>query len=229
MSENKKPIASSPIRRRSARVVDRDPIIAPGFGTRKDLAKLSQSLGLPVDVVHQVMRTRGAGTGTDHAAAAAAASSSSAWADFMADSGVVAASATAAPSGSQDEMGRSRSKKRDSSAMDSKTSATTTSATTATPRDYVLPLTPDDGPRRGGLLVQAGTLDSTIVGRRGEEMAASSGASYHCATPTILSALMTPSVRLAQVASHCSAAHSLAVDTEGKLWGWGRNEAYVFS
>jgi hypothetical protein len=227
MSENKKPIASSPIRRRSARVVDRDPIIAPGFGTRKDLAKLSQCLGLPVDVVHQVMRTRGAGTGTDHAAAAAAATSS-AWADFMADSGVVAAAATAAPSNSQDEMGRSRSKKRDSSAMDSKTSTTTTSATTTTPRDYVLPLTPDDGPRPGGLLVQAGTLDSTIVGRRGEEMAASSGAPYHCATPTILSPLMTPSVRLTQVATHCSATHSLAVDTEGKLWGWGRNEAYVF-
>lgn len=38
-------------KRRSARVQKRDPIIAPGFGTYKDVSNLASSLGLPVPAV----------------------------------------------------------------------------------------------------------------------------------------------------------------------------------
>jgi hypothetical protein len=39
-------------RRRSARVPKRDPIVAPGFGTQKDLENLASCLGLPTEAVH---------------------------------------------------------------------------------------------------------------------------------------------------------------------------------
>lgn len=53
-SNNTHPSSSSNSnnKRRSARVPKRDPIVAPGFGTQKDLENLASCLGLPTEAVH---------------------------------------------------------------------------------------------------------------------------------------------------------------------------------
>ncbi|KAL7559014.1 hypothetical protein ACA910_016360 [Epithemia clementina (nom. ined.)] len=102
-------------RRRSKRVLEQDPIIAPGYGTRKDILRLTHELNwgnndenndntntttLPDEVVEEIMKARGRGIRSssrqreqqESAAAAVAATAtpvSSAWADFMKEEGVL--------------------------------------------------------------------------------------------------------------------------------------------
>ena len=82
-------------------MLDQDPIVAPGYGTAKDLVRLTQELDhtLPLAAVQAVMTSRGRGIRSKRlapndddnntTAAAAATPVSSAWADFMKQEGVL--------------------------------------------------------------------------------------------------------------------------------------------
>ena len=200
--------SDKPRKRRSARVLEHDPVIAPGFGTRKDLKKLAAELSqgatsLPVEAVEAMMRSRGRGIRDSSEAAEAPAPVSSAWADFMKEEGVE--DATSAASNPAEAAPSSKEEGKD--------------------RVYNLPSNESrpskklkKGDAEGGVLVQAGTLDSSSVGRtKIKDMSAI----YHLAVPSrILSG-----VKISRVFTSCNAAHSIAVDISGTAYGWGRNEA----
>lgn len=211
----KKPFAT----RRSARVLDHDPIVAPGFGTRKDIDRLSAQLSsgnvnFPPEAVLEMMSVRGRGLrsrGGDAAADAAdskgvdaAAASTSPWADFMKEEGVSAEPKVAASQ--QGETGKGSASKKKAAASSTNEKSAKRSKTTSP---------------SAGTLVQTGTLDSSVVGR--EKLKSSNKGDmepYHLMVPTIL----LPSVKITRVFSGCNAVHSLALDTKGTLYGWGRNE-----
>ena len=161
--------------RRSARVVAHDPIILPGFGTQKDLARLTEELGdLPESAVEAVMRSEGG-------------AAASCWADFMAEEGVAVDEAPAPAA------------------------AETTKRTYTFQKDTKK--TKKSKPN-AGVLVQAGTLDVTLVGRTKFQ----ANATYHLPVPTRLPLLVT------RVFTASHAVHTLAVGADGTTYGWGRNE-----
>ena len=77
--------------------------------------------------------------------------------------------------------------------------------------------------KREGILVQTGTLDWDTVGRT-KKSAAEVG-ELDIAAPTILTRSIFGKVKVRLIAASCTACHSFAVDTNGLLYGWGRNEA----
>jgi hypothetical protein len=206
--------------RRSARVHKRDPIILPGFGTQQDLDTLAKDLGQPVAVVQAVMASKGRGYRrrgqADDTAAAAAAPVNTSWADFLSEESPAAPSKMAADESSTAAAASSE-------AADDDDESTT--------RTYVLPLAPEwlkKGPSQAkkakkgssvgsGILVQAGTLDATCIGRTKPTM----DRSFDLPVPSVL----LPRIQFTKVISSCNAAHALAIDTAGNVYGWGRNEA----
>jgi len=197
--------SSSSRRRRSARVVEQNPIVAPGYGTRKDLLRLANELSegsgtvLPVEAVEAMMKSRGRGIrkrGEEEKEEAVAATPvSNAWADFMAEEGVTAEPNKSSPTASG-------SKK----------------------RQYLLPIGLERAKKKaktakikGGILLQTGTLDSSVVGRSKVKDAAP----YHLTVPTSI----MPKTRIAHVFASCNAVHSIAIDESGTPYGWGRNES----
>ena len=215
---NKENAASSAQRkRRSARVLQHDPIIAPGFGTRKDLEKLAAELSkgsetkLPVEAVEALMRSRGRGLPGNQTPAAPA--PINAWADFMKEEGV-----------EEKQQEKDTASEETPARRSMAAAAPASTAGAATTRVYELPLQQQERPTKkakkstpGGILVQAGTLDSAVVGRtKLKDVAA-----YHLLTPTRI----FNSVPIARVFTSCNAAHSIAIATDGTAYGWGRNEA----
>jgi hypothetical protein len=242
-------------RRRSARVLEHDPILAPGFGTRKDISKLARELSangttLTVAAVEALMKSRGTGVRRSQeaeapAAAAAAAPASTAWADFMAEEGTTTAGAATAATGAGSATA-SGSGAAAAAAASTPTPAASTSTTTSQAEDskkrksvstgvpgarrvYELPigesLEPGSakkakgtaGEEQGGVLLQAGTLDSATVGRTKSKLTEP----YHLTVPTKI----LPNVRITKVFASCNAVHSIALDSTGQAWCWGRNEA----
>lgn len=193
---------STPIkhRRRSARVLEHDPIVAEGFGTRKDLQRLAKQLSIggiefTEQAVAVLMRSRGRGIGGDDAPAAPPASS--AWADFMKEEGVEDAAAPApAPTASSASAGVKRSYQ-----------LTEASAAKSSKKQKLV----------GGALLQTGTLDASIVGRAKSKLEEP----YHLVVPTRI----LPGVKIAKIFTGCNAVHSIAVDVGGTAYAWGRNEA----
>jgi alpha-tubulin suppressor-like RCC1 family protein len=215
--EDKKPAAkkkSTPPQsttRRSARSKNRDKIVAPGFGTERDLQQLSTELGLPVQAVTSIMHARGRGIkrrgGGDEATATTtggveepATPIANAWADFMQEEGMM-------QSGSQNEASKKK-----------KTTGASSSSDTA--RDYELPLVRKTG--ESGVLLQTGTLDSSVIGRSKRTM----DQPYDLLVPTVL---LSPKIAIHKIIASCSAAHMLAVSTSNVVYGWGRNEALQLS
>lgn len=76
---------------------------------------------------------------------------------------------------------------------------------------------------KGGKLAQTGTLDWNSVGRQ-RKSATDLGPLDLC-SPTLLSPTVFGKVNVAFVAASSSSCHSVAVSTEGKVFGWGRNES----
>jgi hypothetical protein len=209
--------------RRSARVHKRDPIIAPGFGTQQDLETLANDLGQPVAVVQAIMASQGRGTrrrgqpAADDATTTPAPVVNSAWADFLSEEHPVgnAASATASTGTATVASSGNRTKSNDASASASDN------------RTYILPIVPSWSQQKpkskkaktttsGGVLVQAGTLDASCIGRTKIAM----DRSFDLKVPSIL----LPRLKVTKVISSCNAAHALAIDTTGNVYGWGRNE-----
>jgi alpha-tubulin suppressor-like RCC1 family protein len=189
------------------------------------------------------------GTASASASASAAVStSSSAWDDFMKEAGLGTASSSTATTTAVDTIvtgKRGRSQAATTTATTTTpsdaTTATTASATSTQQRVYdlsalQLPLestysnkskkSKTTGISTGGTLLQTGTLDVTIVGRKdtsGSKNAKTIDweAPYTLSVPTrILPS--TISIRTVIAAGH--ACHALAISTTGLLYGWGRNE-----
>ena len=189
-------------------------VIAPGFGTRQDLERLARDLSsdsvFPVAAVQAMMESRGRGirssrrSGDAAAAASAPVTStpvSSAWADFMKEEGV-------------NDASQGTDSKRSAADSDEANPASSTTGN----RTYTLALGKDKKKKKScGLLVQAGTLEWTVVGRTKNF---NWDAAYTLTAPTILSGLRVHSVF---TAGH--ACHSLAIAENGKVYGWGRNES----
>lgn len=182
------------------------------------------------------IRSRKRTSDGEAAAAAPATPISTAWADFMTEEGM--GGATAVSGGSAAGVPET-----------SATVATTTSETTAAasaakkddttdgPRSYKLPLvkewmTPTTEPtskkkktsskkQGGNVLVQTGTLDSTMIGRNKRALSEL----YDLVIPTSI----MPSLKVSSVIASCNGAHALCIDTSGVAYGWGRNEANQLS
>jgi hypothetical protein len=232
-------------RRRSARVLEHDPILAPGFGTRKDISKLARELsanGTPLSVaaVEALMKSRGTGVRRSQEpeapAAAAAVPASTAWADFMAEEGGAGAAAatgsgaaTASGSGAAASTPTPAAASTSTQADDSKKRKSVSTSVPGARRVYELPIGSAQDPgqakkakgtageEQGGVLLQAGTLDSATVGRTKSKLVEP----YHLTVPTKI----LPNVRITKVFASCNAVHSIALDSTGQAWCWGRNEA----
>ncbi|GMH87521.1 hypothetical protein TL16_g10880, partial [Triparma laevis f. inornata] len=76
---------------------------------------------------------------------------------------------------------------------------------------------------REGILIQTGTLDWDTVGRSKKN--ASEVGTLDIMEPTVLTRSVFGGRKVRLVAASCTSCHSFAVDVEGKLYGWGRNEA----
>jgi len=219
--------------RRSARVRSHDPIIAPGFGTRKDIENLSRELSrhgqqFPVQAVEEMMKSRGRGIGRrgggddDEDDKEQEPAVSSAWADFLKEEGVddSKSKSDAAATGS------SRSATTKKKAADEIAAVAASSGSGK--RSYELEFATETAPKKsalskklkltGGELLQCGTLDTTIVGRSKAKLDAEA---YHLAVPTRI----LPGIRITKVFTSCNSTHSIAVDTAGRAYGWGRNES----
>lgn len=222
--------------RRSARVRQHDPIIYPGFGTRKDIIKLANELSFgsvrfPIEAAEAMMRSRGRGLGAGVDPAEDEANPSTngsavplsvAWADFMKEEGVIDSSNK---TGSDRKTTPSTTTKRSDTGKDA-VAGSSSSRVATKKREY---LDEDEGqPRKKGktssagssvgVLVQTGTLDASLVGRSKVKM--NDACPWSLPTPT---RLMTK-IPVHRVFTSCNAAHSIAVDRKGVAYGWGRNE-----
>ena len=225
--------------RRSARVHKRDPIIAPGFGTQQDLDTLANDLGQPVAVVQAIMASQGRGTrrrgqpavADAHNDATAATSApavvNSAWANFLSEEHTSSVEPSASGDAASTRTGTGTGTDRSTG---NRTKPTEASASASDIRTYILPLVPSWSQQKpkskkaktnstatvGGVLVQAGTLDASCIGRTKIAM----DRAFDLKVPSIL----LPRLKVTKVISSCNAAHALAIDTSGKVYGWGRNE-----
>lgn len=69
-----------------------------------------------------------------------------------------------------------------------------------------------------GVLLQTGTLDVTVVGRKGMSK---DNPPYQLQVPTKI----LPGVAITKVFTSSNACHSIALDASGQAYGWGRNDA----
>ena len=207
-------------------------VLAPGGGTAADIAKLSHTLGLPIDAVTAIMncqgqgvrssrRSAGGGAGADNVSAAAAAvdpSMMNVWGDFMAEESTTAATASTTTANNNE-------------AASSKPAATTAKATTTAtpsstgPRSYALPIEPRQA--TPGLLAQTGTLDASVPGR---SSVSKTPATHEFESPTLLfpnsifGGANKSDNAIAHIVTSPTACHSVAITTDGRAFGWGRNE-----
>lgn len=213
--------------RRSSRNRGSNEIVAPGFGTNSDINQLTRDLdgSLPRNAVLAMMQTEGRGVaGTSEGSntepksgdSSAAAAAPSAWADFLQEEGGSAVAASA----SKPEPS-SGAKPNEPPAKKLKTEERSSSGGKA---EYDLAALASDDKTTGdsyGSLVQSGTMDSKLVGRK--NLKATDKAVYHLAVPTAL----MPKVAITKVCTSCNAAHAIAIDKSNQAYGWGRNENLV--
>lgn len=192
----------------------------PSNGSARDIARLSSVLGLSRDVVASVMTCQGMGVrsrsdvgtnnGEGNADAAGMAAMSSVWGDWMNEemtNNMTSSNNNAAAAAAANDDAN-------------KTAQATTSSSSSDPRRYTsLPLAP---PRSSpGILLQTGTLDSTIPGRS-HPPKQPRPVDVDC--PTILFPSLFKGVKFTRVVSNPAACHSVALTSDGKAYGWGRNE-----
>mmetsp|Transcript_11992 Transcript_11992/g.34549 ORF Transcript_11992/g.34549 Transcript_11992/m.34549 type:complete len:558 (+) Transcript_11992:55-1728(+) len=202
---------SSRSSRRSTR--NRKEIVAPGFGMSADVQRLSQELGgsLPVAAVTAMMRAEGRGIrgkSEDAPNPLTSPGTSNAWADFIQEEGVgVATNLFGNGASKAEEEPSSKRQKTDSS-----------SGATGEKLDYDLSVLTEKQALPFGSLVQSGTMDTTLVGRK--NLKSSEDAIYHLNVPHSL----MPKVAITSVFTGCNAAHAIALDKSNQAYGWGRNE-----
>jgi alpha-tubulin suppressor-like RCC1 family protein len=202
-------------------------IVAPGFGTSADVARLSQDLGgsLPVNAVQAMMQSQGRGIrgkseAADTSNPLASPQTSSAWADFIHEEGVKLNFDGAKKASSEEEPLSKRRKTAD------KFRASQGNASSTTPENVeydlsILSSNTQDTKDTFGSLVQSGTLDSRLVGRK--PLKATDEAVFHLNVPHVL----LPKIAITKVCTSCNAAHAIAIDKSHQAYGWGRNEGLV--
>lgn len=156
--------------------------------------------------------------------------------------------AAAAASSSSSPAAAPPAKARSDSEDDEKpapSAADASSASDSGPREYVLPIRPrmrpmlgagkkkkksedddDDGNDGGapapGLLAQTGTLDSSVPGR---SSISKTPESHELLAPTLLfPTSLFAEAKIAFVAASPTSCHSVAIASDGRAYGWGRNE-----
>jgi len=208
---------SSRSNRRSAR--NRKEIVAPGFGTASDVQRLSQELGgsLPVAAVTAMMRAEGRGirgkSEEDTLNPLTSPGTSNAWADFIQEEGVASNLFGESGSSKKDEEPAGKRRKTEDSSLNA------APASSSTKLDYDLSgLVTTKKSLPFGSLVQSGTLDTTLVGRKA--LKSTEEAVYHLTVPHSL----MPKVAITTVFTSCNAAHAIALDKSNQAYGWGRNE-----
>lgn len=148
---------------------------------------------------------------------------SSAWADFMKEEGVDLSfsanqgSSSGAAAAATTAASKPEAKKKSGSNSPRKSGKAKT---------YNLEsLEVHDGPlakkkkvEQGGVLLQTGTLDVTVVGRKGMSK---ENPPYQLLVPTKI----LPGIAVTKVFTSCNACHSIALDESGQAYGWGRNDA----
>ena len=193
-------------------------VLAPGGGTASDIAKLSHTLGLPVDAVTAIMNCQGQGVRSSRRSAGVTEDATTAvdpammnvWGDFMAEEST-SANAAAAPSSAAESASKPAAATASKSASSSSSSG---------PRDYSLPILPPEA--TPGLLAQTGTLDASVPGR---SSISKTPAKHELECPTLLFPQgIFGSHEIAHIATSPTACHSVAITTDGKAFGWGRNE-----
>jgi hypothetical protein len=209
--------------RRSSRNRGTNDIVAPGFGTNSDVNQLARDLGgsLPRNAVLAMMQSEGRGlvgasegsgnaTG-DSAPPFASPKTSSAWADFLQEEG-----GTAVASGSKTESS-AKSNEPPAKKLKMEDGLPSSSSSSGEKAEYDLStLASDKDEESYGSLVQTGTMDSTLVGRK--NLKATDKAVYHLSVPTVL----MPKVAISKVFTSCNAAHTIAIDKSNQAYGWGR-------
>lgn len=206
-------------------------------GSASDIASLSRSLGISVQAVEAMLAAQGSGiepttttsssrssrasTLVAPAPAAPRASGSAgagkAWSDFMTEeiSAVNVNTSTNTPS-SKDVPGPTAASTKDTAS---------TSSSHAKEEDKQNPsITSSDA----GVLLQTGTLDSSVAGRKDKILFTATAILRSCdlfvPTKLVPDVFSSASVKITKIATSCSACHSLCIDTNGNLYGWGRNE-----
>jgi alpha-tubulin suppressor-like RCC1 family protein len=244
--------------RRSARnrtAKDKE-IVAPGFGTSGDVARLSDDLGgsLPTSAVQAMMQSQGRGIRSSNKAGTGSpstggdgdddnkdgnpltspktTSTTNAWADFIQEEGVSNLmnfdSAAKTKSKEEDEEPSSKKRRKTSTTAAAAASAAAPSASSfadpSSPLEYDLSVLSDLDQEEHpfGTLVQSGTLDSTLVGRKPLK-SADEAVIYNLTVPTVL----LPKIAITKVCTSCNAAHAIAIDKSHQAYGWGRNEGLV--
>eukprot|EP00797_Seminavis_robusta_P011653 Sro188_g081280.2 (616) ;mRNA; f:74842-77090 len=198
--------------RRSARRRGQEPVVAPGFGTKQDIEKLSQDLSEGAEKPLPASSVEGA--------------TSSAWADFMKEEGV-------------DLYGRSSSKDKDNNNDTTKSDDepkqpqpqrkdASTKKKSGKRKAYNLDALAHPkfsskkaklaAAEKGGVLVQSGTLDVTVIGRKG--INSKETPSYQISVPTRI----LPGIKITKVFTSSNACHSIAICSQGHAYGWGRND-----
>jgi alpha-tubulin suppressor-like RCC1 family protein len=196
------------------------------------MARLTRDLGgsLPQPAVEAMMQSKGRGirgsndpdsdedadapTTTDGTPAATATSSSNAWADFIKEEGGTSMNG-------QDTA--TVSKKEDDS---KETSAAATAVVASADYDLsALTTTTEEEPKSKkpktatyGSLVQSGTLDPTLVGRK--SLSKDQIGAQHLYVPTVL----LPKIAITKVFASCNSAHAICLAKDQTAYGWGRNE-----
>jgi alpha-tubulin suppressor-like RCC1 family protein len=215
---------SSRSNRRSAR--NRKEIVAPGFGTASDIQRLSQELGgsLPVAAVTAMMRAEGRGIRgkSDDSSADApnpltSPGTSNAWANFMQEEGVASNLFGGGSASQQEPEPSNKRRKTDDSSTKPASSAALASGGKL---DYELAVLAASTEKSAsfGSLVQSGTMDTTVVGRK--SVKSTEEAVYHLNVPHSL----MPKIAITKVFTSCNAAHAIALDKSNQAYGWGRNE-----
>jgi alpha-tubulin suppressor-like RCC1 family protein len=203
-------------------------IVAPGFGTTADVARLSQDLGgsLPVNAVQAMMQSQGRGIrGKSEAAAEgnplASPQTSNAWADFIQEEGVKLNFDSSKKPSADEPLSKRRKTATEKGSQQQKMASTETPDKV----EYDLSILSDSdnssGSKPFGSLVQSGTLDSRLVGRK--PLKATDVAVFHLNVPHVL----LPKIVITKVCTSCNAAHAIAIDKSNQAYGWGRNEGLV--
>jgi alpha-tubulin suppressor-like RCC1 family protein len=190
-------------------------VVAPGFGTSADVENLQADLGgsLPVNAVTAMMRSEGRGvSGTSEASnPLTSPQTTNAWADFINEEGV----------GGSDALKKSEEPTEEPSTKRRKTDDEETPAAEENAEYDFSVLTTSNKKAPSGSLVQSGTLDATMIGRKA--LKSTDEAVYHLNIPTSL----LPKVAITKVSTSCNAAHCIAIDRANQAYGWGRNENMV--
>lgn len=208
---------------------DQDPIIAPGFGTAKDIARLSAQLSedsgiiLPPEAIVAMMNSRGEGitssrrsrsnqAADDEENDTAPVPGSSAWADFMKEEATDNKKSKSDDETSQQDAAAKSERKRTYDIQEDTKKKSKPEPAVADEEDE------DLFEQHCGVLVQTGTMDSTIVGRNKVKIENPPG--YNLMEPTKI----LPDVIVRTVHTSSNSCHSIAISQKYDVYGWGRNE-----